>query len=74
MSDKTIKRGYFQKSVVLLSSLPYFTFFKSLIEVIAHAYFESGISAIESGKFVLDKIHIDWPKQIVEILCVCWYE
>lgn len=47
--DKTLKRGYFQKSVVFLSSLPYFNFFKEIADIIAPEYFDNGEPCLESG-------------------------
>ena len=52
MRDRTLKRGYFQKSVVLLSSLPYFNFFKDLVEIIAPEYFDNGEVCLEAGEKV----------------------
>uniref|UniRef100_A0AAR2KVE9 UDENN domain-containing protein n=1 Tax=Pygocentrus nattereri TaxID=42514 RepID=A0AAR2KVE9_PYGNA len=38
--DKSLKRGYFQKSLVLISKRPYVAFFHSLLKLIAPEYFE----------------------------------
>lgn len=48
--DKTLRRGYFQKSVVLLSSLPYFNFFKDIADIVAPEYFDNGEPCLETGK------------------------
>jgi hypothetical protein len=37
--DATNLRGYFQKSLVILTSLPYIHFYKSLVEIVGNAYF-----------------------------------
>lgn len=49
VKDSTIKRGYFQKSFVLISRLPFHNFFYELIQRWAPAYFTSGLSALEQG-------------------------
>ncbi|XP_078485837.1 protein DENND6A [Ciona intestinalis] len=58
--DKTLKRGYFQKSVVLLSSLPYFNFFKEISDIIAPEYFDNGVPCLEAACHDIDK----WPSPI----------
>lgn len=55
--DKTLKRGYFQKSVVLLSKLPYFNFFKEITEIIAPEYFDHGETCLETACRHIDQ----WP-------------
>lgn len=56
--DKTLKRGYFQKSVVLLSRLPYFNFFKEMAEIIAPEYFDHGETCLETACHDVDR----WPR------------
>uniref|UniRef100_H2YY44 UDENN domain-containing protein n=1 Tax=Ciona savignyi TaxID=51511 RepID=H2YY44_CIOSA len=58
--DKTLKRGYFQKSVVLLSSLPYFNFFKDIVDIIAPEYFDNGEPCLEAACHDIDQ----WPSPI----------
>ncbi|XP_076825923.1 protein DENND6A-like [Clavelina lepadiformis] len=55
--DKTLKRGYFQKSVVLLSSLPYFNFFKDIVDIIAPEYFDNREPCLEAVCHDIDQ----WP-------------
>ncbi|ETN66272.1 hypothetical protein AND_001918 [Anopheles darlingi] len=57
IKDSTLKRGYFQKSVVLLSRLPFVNLFYELSAVVAPAYFEAGEPTLES---VCDSI-CRWP-------------
>ncbi|XP_050096312.1 uncharacterized protein LOC126578096 [Anopheles aquasalis] len=57
IKDSTLKRGYFQKSVVLLTRLPFVNLFYELSAVVAPAYFESGEPTLES---VCDSI-CRWP-------------
>lgn len=47
--NTSLRRGYFQKSVVLLSSLPYFKFFKDVADIIAPEYFDNGEPCLEAG-------------------------
>lgn len=49
VKDATSKRGYFQKSFVLITRLPFHNFFYELIHRWAPAYFTSGVSALEQG-------------------------
>ncbi|KAA0707539.1 Protein DENND6A DENN domain-containing protein 6A [Triplophysa tibetana] len=55
--DKTLKRGYFQKSLVLVSKLPYVTFFHSLLKLIAPEYFEKQEPCLEAACNDIDR----WP-------------
>ncbi|OWK02434.1 hypothetical protein Celaphus_00010421, partial [Cervus elaphus hippelaphus] len=47
--DKTLKRGYFQKSLVLISKLPYIHFFHTVLKQIAPEYFEKNEPYLEAG-------------------------
>ena len=60
VKDATSKRGYFQKSFVLITRLPFHNFFYELIHRWAPAYFTSGLSALEQG---CDQIAA-WPRLI----------
>ena len=62
VKNESIKRGYFQKSVVLLTRLPYVDLFLNLTKLIAPAYFESGDVAIETVCNQITK----WPSPCVE--------
>ncbi|XP_055040789.1 DENN/MADD domain containing 6Aa isoform X2 [Misgurnus anguillicaudatus] len=55
--DKALKRGYFQKSLVLISKLPYVTFFHSLLKLIAPEYFEKQEPCLEAACNDIDR----WP-------------
>jgi hypothetical protein len=44
--DNSIKRGFFQKSLVVLSPLPYPSFFVEVVAVLADRYFKEGHSAL----------------------------
>ncbi|CDZ98589.1 Uncharacterized conserved protein [Phaffia rhodozyma] len=47
--DGTIKRGFFQKSVVILSTLPYPSFFNQLVMHLAPHFFSRGPSVLEAA-------------------------
>ncbi|XP_061148384.1 DENN/MADD domain containing 6Aa isoform X1 [Syngnathus typhle] len=49
--DKSLKRGYFQKSLVLISKLPYVTFFHSLLKIMAPEYFEKQEPCLEADRW-----------------------
>ncbi|XP_071369510.1 protein DENND6A-like, partial [Centroberyx affinis] len=55
--DKSLKRGYFQKSLVLISRLPYVTFFHSLLKIMAPEYFEKQEPCLEAACNDIDR----WP-------------
>uniref|UniRef100_A0A0K0EH32 UDENN domain-containing protein n=1 Tax=Strongyloides stercoralis TaxID=6248 RepID=A0A0K0EH32_STRER len=55
--DINIKRGYYQKSVVILAPYPLHIFYYKIVKIIANAFFEFGELAIESACKQLD----DWP-------------
>jgi Stabilization of polarity axis len=58
VKDARNARGYFQKSFVLVTRLPFHNFFYELILRWAPAYFESGLSALEQG---CDQMK-SWPR------------
>ncbi|XP_065842120.1 protein DENND6B-like [Oscarella lobularis] len=60
MRDPTNKRGYFQKSVVLLTRLPYTKLFSHLVKLIAPEYFDNGEVSLESACYDIDR----WPVPI----------
>jgi hypothetical protein len=56
--DPENKRGYFQKSVVMLTSLPYHSLFYELVKMVAPEYFENGLTALEAVCHNIDH----WPR------------
>ncbi|CAL2042019.1 unnamed protein product [Caenorhabditis brenneri] len=52
--DATIHRGYYQKSIVLMSVLPLFSLFYSVTARIAEHFFENGEAAIEAACHHID--------------------
>ncbi|CAJ0584863.1 unnamed protein product, partial [Mesorhabditis spiculigera] len=58
--DPSIKRGYYQKSVVLLTPFPFFSLWNCVAAKIASGYFELGEAAIEAACHDLDQ----WPTPV----------
>ncbi|VDI55569.1 Hypothetical predicted protein [Mytilus galloprovincialis] len=55
--DKSIRRGYFQKSVVLISRFPFVALFSELISILAPEYFDNGEPSLEAACHDIDQ----WP-------------
>ncbi|KAM6344266.1 protein DENND6A isoform 2-T2 [Alca torda] len=55
--DKSLKRGYFQKSLVLISKLPYVHLFRTMLKQIAPEYFEKNEAFLEAVCSDVDR----WP-------------
>ncbi|XP_072845707.2 protein DENND6A [Pogona vitticeps] len=60
VQDKALKRGYFQKSLVLISKLPYIHFFHTVLGQIAPEYFEKNDPYLEAACSDIDR----WPPPI----------
>ncbi|KAM9276945.1 protein DENND6A isoform 2-T2 [Morus bassanus] len=58
--DKSLKRGYFQKSLVLISKLPYVHLFRTMLKQIAPEYFEKSEAFLEAVCSDIDR----WPPPI----------
>ncbi|XP_041347796.1 protein DENND6A-like [Gigantopelta aegis] len=58
--DRSIRRGYFQKSVVLISRLPFVALFTQLVSIIAPEYFDNGEPSLEAACHDIDQ----WPPPI----------
>uniref|UniRef100_A0A0K2TCP5 Protein FAM116Alike [Megachile rotundata] n=1 Tax=Lepeophtheirus salmonis TaxID=72036 RepID=A0A0K2TCP5_LEPSM len=60
--DPNIRRGYYQKSLILLSRLPLISFFSQVTNVLAKRYFESSgnLSTLDSACKDIDS----WPSPI----------
>ncbi|KFR02815.1 Protein DENND6B, partial [Nipponia nippon] len=57
VKDSSMKRGYFQKSLVLVSRLPYVNLFQSLLQLIAPEYFDKLEPCLEAVCNEIDQ----WP-------------
>uniref|UniRef100_A0A672QXG5 Protein DENND6B-like n=1 Tax=Sinocyclocheilus grahami TaxID=75366 RepID=A0A672QXG5_SINGR len=60
VKDASVKRGYFQKSLVVVSRLPFVNLFHSLLKVIAPEYFEKQEPCLET---VCNEIE-QWPAPV----------
>lgn len=58
VKDVSVKRGYFQKSLVLVSRLPYVHLFHSLLQIIAPEFFEKLEPCLETVCNEMDR----WPR------------
>uniref|UniRef100_A0A8C0FPW4 DENN domain containing 6B n=1 Tax=Bubo bubo TaxID=30461 RepID=A0A8C0FPW4_BUBBB len=58
--DSSMKRGYFQKSLVLVSRLPYVNLFQSLLQLIAPEYFDKLEPCLEAVCNEIDQ----WPPPV----------
>ncbi|XP_063267643.1 protein DENND6A isoform X3 [Prinia subflava] len=58
--DKSLKRGYFQKSLVLISKLPYVHLFRTILKQIAPEYFEKSEAFLEAVCSDIDR----WPPPV----------
>ncbi|XP_062850558.1 protein DENND6B [Trichomycterus rosablanca] len=60
VKDVSIKRGYFQKSLVLVSRLPYVQLFQTVLKVIAPEYFDKLEPCLEAVCNEIDQ----WPMPV----------
>ncbi|XP_074024226.1 protein DENND6B [Numenius arquata] len=60
VKDSSMKRGYFQKSLVLVSRLPYVNLFQSLLQLIAPEYFDKLEPCLEAVCNEIDQ----WPAPV----------
>uniref|UniRef100_A0A8C5RVU3 DENN domain containing 6B n=1 Tax=Laticauda laticaudata TaxID=8630 RepID=A0A8C5RVU3_LATLA len=58
--DRSVQRGYFQKSLVLVTRLPYVTLFHSLLRLVAPEYFEKLDPGLEAVCRQIDQ----WPPPV----------
>uniref|UniRef100_A0A8D2E8T6 DENN domain containing 6B n=1 Tax=Theropithecus gelada TaxID=9565 RepID=A0A8D2E8T6_THEGE len=57
VKDRSVKRGYFQKSLVLVSRLPFVRLFQALLSLIAPEYFDKLAPCLEAVCSEIDQ----WP-------------
>lgn len=67
VKDSDIRRGYFQKSVVLLTRLPYITFFYQILQKIAPEYFTNGLPSLESACYNINQWLPPRPGHVVQL-------
>jgi len=67
VKDKTLKRGYFQKSVVILSKFPFVSLFSQIISLIAVEYFSIGGEVIETACNDIDQWALPMPGDLISL-------
>uniref|UniRef100_A0A1A8L7N8 DENN/MADD domain containing 6B n=1 Tax=Nothobranchius pienaari TaxID=704102 RepID=A0A1A8L7N8_9TELE len=67
VKDVSVKRGYFQKSLVLVSKLPYTHLFHSLLQIIAPEYFEKLEPCLETVCNEMDQWPAPTPGQMLNL-------
>ena len=67
VKDSSIRRGYFQKSVILLSKLPLISLFSQAVSVIAQRYFAQGEAALEAACYDIDRWPLPIPGHTLEL-------
>ncbi|PSN53146.1 Protein DENND6B [Blattella germanica] len=60
VKDKSLPRGYFQKSVVIISRLPFVSLFTEIGALIAPEFFDNGEPSIEAACHDIDQ----WPSPL----------
>ncbi|XP_043281251.1 protein DENND6A [Venturia canescens] len=60
VKDKTLPRGYFQKSVVIISKLPFVNLFGEVCALLAPEFFDSGPKVMEVAVQEIDQ----WPPPV----------
>ncbi|XP_052281111.1 protein DENND6A-like isoform X2 [Dreissena polymorpha] len=65
--DKSIRRGYFQKSVVLISRLPFVALFSQLVSIIAPEFFENGEPSLEAACHDIDQWNAPIPGETMNL-------
>ncbi|KAJ6651428.1 hypothetical protein lerEdw1_021001 [Lerista edwardsae] len=67
VKDSSVKRGYFQKSLVLVSRLPYVNLFQSLLQLIAPEYFDKLDPCLEAVCSEIDQWPLPVPGQTLNL-------
>lgn len=57
VKDASLPRGYFQKSIILLTRLPFINLFYKVIQLVAPKHFEDGESSLEAACHDINR----WP-------------
>lgn len=58
--DSTLHRGFYQKSVVILTQLPFYNLYSHVIDLIAPEYFSKGEAALEAMAAAINR----WPSPV----------
>uniref|UniRef100_T1IWF4 UDENN domain-containing protein n=1 Tax=Strigamia maritima TaxID=126957 RepID=T1IWF4_STRMM len=60
VKDKSLRRGYFQKSLVLITRFPFVQLFSYVVKIVAPEYFKNGDPSIEAACHDIDQ----WPAPV----------
>ncbi|XP_003747684.1 protein DENND6A [Galendromus occidentalis] len=55
VKDPSVRRGYFQKSVVFVTHLPLVNFFQKAVALVAPDFFENGLESLETACHIIDR-------------------
>ncbi|XP_065206183.1 protein DENND6B-like [Planococcus citri] len=61
IKDQSIPRGYFQKSVIVISRLPFISLFTEVCSIIAPEYFDNGLKSIEAACHEINRWQAPMP-------------
>ena len=67
VKDASIRRGYYQKSVILLSKLPLVTLFNQAVSIIARKFFDGGEVSLEVACHDIDQWSLPMPGHSLEL-------
>ncbi|XP_035130127.3 protein DENND6B isoform X4 [Callithrix jacchus] len=67
VKDSSVKRGYFQKSLVLVSRLPFVRLFQALLSLIAPEYFDKLAPCLEAVCSEIDQWPVPVPGQTLNL-------
>ncbi|XP_037586008.1 protein DENND6B isoform X2 [Cebus imitator] len=67
VKDSSVKRGYFQKSLVLVSRLPFVRLFQALLSLIAPEYFDKLAPCLEAVCSEIDQWPVPMPGQTLNL-------
>ncbi|XP_039319135.1 protein DENND6B isoform X3 [Saimiri boliviensis] len=67
VKDSSVKRGYFQKSLVLVSRLPFVRLFQALLSLIAPEYFDKLAPCLEAVCSEIDQWPVPLPGQTLNL-------
>nr|XP_027206256.1 protein DENND6A-like [Dermatophagoides pteronyssinus] len=58
VKDRNVRRGYFQKSLVILTWFPFISFYQRIMKILAPKYFDFGLPSLEAACGDINR----WPK------------
>ncbi|CAL8129641.1 unnamed protein product [Orchesella dallaii] len=67
VKDPTLRRGYFQKSVVIMSKFPFLNLFTQMLDILAPEFFDKGPNVISSACKDIYVWPIPTPGQILSL-------